>query len=215
LGSPGGLRAKGPDDLIPLPRRGFDCVGAQQRVVAQRGGNRRRAGLRLFEPRLHVVCAVPAGLEGINSHRLFLRQPRGGGGLGVGAFVLHLAARRLRNKIEFLRRCPQKVGHDRHVLPWWRLLGRRRGIDRFRRARIDRRLGQYIIAERDVLIVAAFGTSQPSLVRGGTPVRVGLGLVFLTREGVFLQFATIFGHGGRRRCRRRRALGSFGSHSVS
>src|SRR5262249_49379509 len=92
---------------------------------------------------------------------------------------------------------------DRQVVAWRRVRGRRRGIDRFRRARIDRRLGQYVIAEHDVLIVAAFGTSQPSLVRGGTPVRVGLGLVFLTREVVFLQFATIFGHGGPRRCRRR------------
>src|SRR5262249_58080585 len=87
---------------------------------------------------------------------------------------------------------------DRQVVAWRRVRGRRRGIDRFRRARIDRRLGQYVIAEHDVLIVAAFGTSQPSLVRGGTPVRVGLGLVFLTREVVFLQFATIFGHGRRR-----------------
>src|SRR5262249_22125513 len=184
--------------------------------AAGRGGHRRGGGLRFSDPRLHVVCTVAAGLEGINSHRLFLRQPGGGSGLGVGAFVLHLAARLLRNKIEFLRRCPQKVGHDRHVLPWWRLLGRRRRIDRFRRARIEGRRGQHVIAERNVLIVAAFGTSQPSLVRGGTPVRVGLGLVFLTREDVLLQFATVFGH-GRRRCRRRRrrALGSFGSRSVS
>src|SRR5262249_21304983 len=75
--------------------------------------------------------------------------------------------------------------------------------------------GQYVIAERDVLIVAAFDTSQLPLVRDGTPICVGLGLVFATREGVLLQFATVFGHGGRRRRGCRRALGSFGSRSVS
>src|SRR5207245_8874743 len=188
-----------------------------QLVVAQRGGNRLRPRPRLFQPRLHVIFAVPTGLESVNSHGLFLRQPGGGGDRGVGAFVLLLATRLLRNKVEFLRRCLQKVGHDRHVLPWWRLFGRCRGIDRFRRARIDRRLGQHVIAEHNVLIVAAFGTSQPSLVRDGTPVGVGLGLVFLTREGVLLELATVFGHGGRRRCarRRRRSLGSFGSRSLS
>src|SRR3954462_4032074 len=142
------------DELIPFLRQEFDAVGGEQLVVAKRGGNCLRAGPRGFQPRLHVVFAVAAGLERIDANGLLLRDAGGRGDPGIGAFVLDLALRLLRSKPEFPRRCFQQVGDHRYIFSGRRLLDRRGGIDRSRWSRINRWLAQHVVLEQGALIVA-------------------------------------------------------------
>jgi hypothetical protein len=51
----------------------LDRIGRQQLVVAERGGDGARR-LVVFEPGLHVVTAVAAGLEAVDADDLFFVQ---------------------------------------------------------------------------------------------------------------------------------------------
>src|SRR5262245_66116852 len=76
---------QGAGELMPLLRQQLDAVGGQELVVAERGGNRPRIRSGIFQPRLHVVLAVAAGLERVDADRLLAREPGRGRDLGVGA----------------------------------------------------------------------------------------------------------------------------------
>jgi hypothetical protein len=157
---------------------------------------------------LHVVAAIAAGLEGVDAHDLRLSEPGRQGGLCIGALVFHLGLRALRREIEMLRRQSQEIGDHRHVFARRpRRRTRRRRIDRLRRARIDRRLGQHIVFEHDGLVGAALGVALAPLVGDRLPIGARLVVELLACLGVFLELAAVFDHRRRsgRRSRRRDA----------
>src|SRR5207247_1631000 len=106
-----GLRAQCLDEVISLLSHQLDAVRGQELIVAERGRDRLRSRFRLLEARLHVVCAVAARLEGVNTYDLLLGQPGGKGDFGISAFILDLTSWLLRNKTEFLRRSANTRRH--------------------------------------------------------------------------------------------------------
>ena len=178
----------------------LDRIGRQQLVVAERGGDSARR-LVVFEPGLHVVTAVAAGLEAVDADDLFFVQAGREGNLPVGALEFTFALRPARNEFEFLSGGGKKIGDHRHVGPGGRrlLLRRLRRIDRFGRAGINRRLGEHIIVERQRFLARALGDALAPFLRNEAPIRLGLGGVSGLRLLIFSKRAAIL-----RDCRGRR-----------
>src|SRR6266446_10394608 len=114
----------------------------------------------------------------------------------------------------------QQIRDERNALAlagFARLLGLGRGTNRPPRPRIDRRLRQHIIVERDGLALSPLGAAAAPLL--GDRIPVGTGLLVERRAGleIFLQLAAVFrdrlrGSGLRHRagrcCRKGRGLDS-------
>ena len=197
-----GARRQAFDELIAAFGDDLDGVGRQQLIVAQRRRDRARP-LIVFKPRLHVVIAVAAGLEAVDTHDLLFGQPGRQGDAGVSAFEFALALRLKWSKLELALGGCEKVGHHRHVRRGRRrLFLRLRRIARFRRAAIDRRLRQHIIVERDLFTARAFRRPQMPLCGNRAPIRLGRGRVARLDLQIFGQSAAILDHRGRKRRRR-------------
>ena len=124
-----------------------DRIGAEQLVVADGGRDRARPGRR--HARLHVIGAVAAGLEGVDADNLIARQAGGGRSLGIGALEVELAWRALRHEAVLLGGGFQEIGDQRDRRLFARLRSGRGWIDRPRRPRIERRLGEHVVGELD------------------------------------------------------------------
>jgi hypothetical protein len=142
---------------------------------------------------------------------LFFRQSRRRGHPGVSALEFAFALRRSWNELEFLLCRGEKIRHHRHIShARRRLFIRLRGIARFRRPGINRRLGEHVVVDRNRFVVCALGRAQVALLGDPAPIRRGHGSIFLLRVRVLGQRAAILRHcsrGGRRiggqRCHRR------------
>jgi len=161
-------------------------IGRQHLVVADRRRDRLRPRRR--DAGLRIVGAVAAGLEGIDADDLLARQARGERDARIGALEFEIARRLIRHEAELGLRVAEEIGdhRDRRRLARFRS-GRRIGIDRARRAGIDRRLLQHVVLEQDGFVAAALGVADAALVAHRVPVGRGGGLVgparrFIGRE---------------------------------
>src|SRR4029077_1636484 len=102
--------------------------------------------------------------------------------LCIGALEIDVARRTVRHEAELLRSVLKKIGHHGNLwtLGWW--LRRCMRINRPRRARIDRWLGQNIVVEADRQMLAAFRVARTPFLRDRIPVSRGLGVIGGARD---------------------------------
>ncbi len=161
------------EEFVAVTCEQIHRVGAEKLVVADGGRDRLRVPVR-GEPRLRVVFAVAAGLEGVDANRLLAGEAGLRRYLGVGLLEFRLGFRPVGHEVVLPLRRGEELGDCRKRRRRPLETGARHVTRRARRPAVDRRLLQHVVAEDDRLAVPAFGDAHAALFGDRLPVHLGL-----------------------------------------
>ncbi len=161
------------EEFVAVTCEQIHRVGGEKLVVADGGRDRLRVLVR-GAPRLRVVFAVAAGLEGVDANRLLAGEAGLRRHLRVGLLEFRLGFRPVGHEVVLPLRRGEELGDCRKRRRRSLEAGARHVTRRARRSAVDRRLLQHVVSEDDLLAFPAFGDARAALFADRLPVRLGL-----------------------------------------